>query len=129
LPCHDRSKGMKNQIIIALYFITFLIALRSISAVEQQTAQTMNMVLPVDHQNAHKQLHSKMVNAVPAPQDQREVELPADVIEAEYTLGPLHFKVRVSKPPAKEKYKFPAVLLLHRGNTFELGDRQMTQVC
>ena len=116
---------MKNQIIITLFFITLLVALRSTSAVEQQTAQTTDAAKALKQQEARKDFSGRLVKTSPRPHEQKEVEVPADSIEVEYTFGPFHLKAWVNKPPAKEKYKYPAMLLLHGGNTFEVDDAEI----
>jgi formylglycine-generating enzyme required for sulfatase activity/dienelactone hydrolase len=77
--------------------------------------------LSEDYAQARGRFQSKLVRKGPSPQPWSPLKPPAGVTEVEYPSGELRLKAWVNRP-ADEKRKHPAVLYLHGGFAFDLGD-------
>lgn len=79
-----------------------------------------------DYATARKHFQTKLMRVGPSPQKWSALTLPADVTEVEYPSGPLKLKAWLNRPQTGSK-KHPAVLFLHGGHSFSIGDWEMSQ--
>jgi dipeptidyl aminopeptidase/acylaminoacyl peptidase len=81
-----------------------------------------------DYAKARKRFHTKLLRKRPAPyQNCAPTKPPLGVSEIDFPSGTLRLKAWVSRPPADNHRKFPAVLFLHGGFCFDFSDWQVTQ--
>jgi dipeptidyl aminopeptidase/acylaminoacyl peptidase len=80
-----------------------------------------------DYADARKRFHTKLVRRGPAPQDWSPRKLPAGVAEVEYASSPWRLRAWVNRPSGGDHRRYPTVLFLHGGNSFDLGDWQTSQ--
>lgn len=83
-------------------------------------------IQPEDYAQARSRFRTKLLRKDRAPQEWSPVKPPAGVIEIEYLSGELHLKAWVNRP-ADDSRKYPAVLFLHGGFNFEMGDWEQTK--
>src|SRR5262249_1518268 len=81
---------------------------------------------PEDYAEARSRFQTKLVRKGPSPQSAPPVKPPAGVTEIEYTSGELRLKAWVNRP-ADDQRKHPAVLFLHGGFAFGMGDWVQTR--
>jgi formylglycine-generating enzyme required for sulfatase activity len=74
-----------------------------------------------DYAQARSRFRTKLVRKGPAPQGSSPLEPPAGVTEVEYVSGELRLKAWMNRPMDQTR-KYPAVLYLHGGFAFDLGD-------
>ncbi len=79
-----------------------------------------------DYAQARSRFQTKLVRKGPSPQGWSPVRPPAGVSEIEYASGELRLKAWVNRP-ADEKRQHPAVLFLHGGFAFGMGDWEQTK--
>jgi acetyl esterase/lipase len=79
-----------------------------------------------DYAQARSRFQTKLVRKGPSPQGWTPTKPPEGVSEVEYPSGELRLKAWVSRP-VNENRKFPAVLFLHGGFYFGLGDWKETK--
>jgi dipeptidyl aminopeptidase/acylaminoacyl peptidase len=79
-----------------------------------------------DYAQARGQFQTKLVRKGPSPQPAPPVKPPAGVSEIEYPSGELRLKAWVNRP-ADENRPHPAVLFLHGGFAFGIGDWDQTK--
>jgi formylglycine-generating enzyme required for sulfatase activity/dienelactone hydrolase len=79
-----------------------------------------------DYARARAGFQTKLVRKGPAPQGWFPLKPPDGVSETEYTSGELRLKAWVNRP-ADEKRKHPAVVFLHGGFAFGMGDWDQTK--
>jgi len=79
-----------------------------------------------DYAQARRQFQTKLVRKGPSPQSAPPIKPPAGVSEIEYASGALRLKAWINRP-ADEKIKRPAVLFLHGGFAFGMGDWEQTK--
>lgn len=81
-----------------------------------------------DYAAARKQFRPHLVKQAPAPQPWDPVEVPQDARELGFESGGLHLTAWISSDAANHATApRPAVLFLHGGFAFDLGDWQMTR--
>src|SRR5262245_32772159 len=81
---------------------------------------------PEDYAQARSRFRTKLVRKGPSPQPAPPVKPPAGVSEVEYASGDLRLKAWVNRA-ADEKRRRPAVLFLHGGFAFGMGDWEQTR--
>lgn len=80
-----------------------------------------------DYAEARKRFHTNLLRRGPSPDEWQPVNLPAGVTEVHYVSGPLHLRAWVNRPAAGDHRRYPAVLFLHGGYSFDLRDWQASQ--
>jgi formylglycine-generating enzyme required for sulfatase activity len=78
-------------------------------------------VLDEDYAQARSRFRTKLVRKGPAPQGWSPLKPPVGVTEVEYVSGELRLKAWMNRP-MDQTGKYPAVLYLHGGFAFDLGD-------
>ena len=79
-----------------------------------------------DYAQARLRFHTRLMRKGPAPQSWKPVKPPAGVSEIEYPSGDLRLKAWVNRP-ADETHRYPAVLFLHGGFSFDTSDWDETK--
>jgi formylglycine-generating enzyme required for sulfatase activity/pimeloyl-ACP methyl ester carboxylesterase len=79
-----------------------------------------------DYVQARARFQTKLLRKGPSPQGWTPTKPPEGVSEVEFPSGELHLKAWVNRP-ADEGRKYPAVLYLHGGFSFDLGDWNQTK--
>jgi pimeloyl-ACP methyl ester carboxylesterase len=79
-----------------------------------------------DYAKARKHFQTRLLRVGPSPQKWGPLNLPPGVTEVEYPSGSLRLKAWISHAEAGKK-KYPAVLFLHGGHSFSVGDWEMSQ--
>jgi len=79
-----------------------------------------------DYAQARGRFRTKLLRKGPSPQPWSPVKPPAGVTEVKYLSGELRLKAWVNRP-ADERRQYPAVLFLHGGFAFDLGDWDQTK--
>jgi acetyl esterase/lipase len=79
-----------------------------------------------DYAQARGRFHTKLLRKGPSPQGWKPIKPPEGVTEVEYSSGELRLKAWVNRP-ADQSRKYPAVLFLHGGFAFDLGDWDQTK--
>jgi formylglycine-generating enzyme required for sulfatase activity len=79
-----------------------------------------------DYAQARSRFRTKLVRKGPSPQGWRPTKPPEGVSEIEYVSGELRLKAWVNHPTDQTR-KYPAVLYLHGGFSFDLGDWDQTK--
>jgi dienelactone hydrolase len=74
-----------------------------------------------DYARARSQFQTKLLRRGPSPQRWSPVQPPAGVTEIEYRSGDLRLKAWVNRPEQTTR-RYPAVLYLHGGFAFGMGD-------
>jgi len=116
-----------------LFALTFMNSSPTLRAQSPDTPGQRPSFVPLvqvqtqDYSVARKEFHTKLLRKGQAPQAWKPLDLPEGVAEIEYSSGGLRLKAWVNRPPANDKHKRPAVLFLHGGHAFDLGDWQMSQ--
>src|SRR5258707_13822768 len=80
-----------------------------------------------DYAKARARFRTKLLRKSPAPQNWTPLTPPAGVTQVEFPSGPLHLKAWVNRPAADDHHTYPAVLFLHGGFAFDLGDWKASQ--
>src|SRR5262249_51721222 len=83
-------------------------------------------ILDEDYAQARSRFRTKLVRKGPAPQGWTPTKPPEGVSEVEYVSGELRLKAWVNRPTDQAR-KHPAVLYLHGGFSFDLGDWEQTK--
>jgi dienelactone hydrolase len=79
-----------------------------------------------DYAQARSRFQTKLLRKGPSPQGWTPTKPPEGVSEVEYASGELRLKAWVNRPTDQTR-KFPAVLFLHGGFSFDLGDWDQTK--
>ena len=79
-----------------------------------------------DYAQARSRFRTKLVRKGPSPQGWTPTKPPEGVSEVEYVSGELRLKAWVNRPTDQTR-KYPAVLYLHGGFSFDLGDWDQTK--
>src|SRR5258708_35261315 len=79
-----------------------------------------------DYIEARRHFQPNLLRPGPAPQKWTQLSPPTGVKEIEYPSGPLKLKAWLNSPATNDK-KHPAVLFLHGGQAFSMGDWEMAQ--
>lgn len=109
-----------------------LICFCGIAIAQQQQQQQLPDLHPLvaiqneDYTKARQHFQTKLLRSGPAPQKWNPLTVPPGASEVEYPSGSLKLKAWIN-PPEDPKTKHAAVLFLHGGHAFELGDWQMSQ--
>ncbi|HUJ31356.1 MAG TPA: prolyl oligopeptidase family serine peptidase [Candidatus Acidoferrum sp.] len=80
-----------------------------------------------DYAKARRAFHTKLLRQGPAPQSWHPLTPPAGAFEVEYLSGVLRLKAWMHRPTSSDKRRYPAILFLHGGHAFGMGDWQDTQ--
>jgi formylglycine-generating enzyme required for sulfatase activity len=83
-------------------------------------------ILDEDYAQARSRFRTKLVRKGPAPQGWTPTKPSEGVSEVEYASGELRLKAWVNRPTDQDR-KHPAVLYLHGGFSFDLGDWEQTK--
>src|SRR5262249_40398988 len=83
-------------------------------------------ILDEDYAQARSRFRTKLVRKGPSPQGWTPTKPPEGVSEVEYASGELRLKAWVNRPTDQAR-KYPAVLYLHGGFSFDLGDWEQTK--
>jgi dipeptidyl aminopeptidase/acylaminoacyl peptidase len=120
---------MRTQLLVAVFLGCQLAAAQQPNT-QQPTAQPdfrpLVAIQEEDYAKARQHFQTTLLRSGPAPQKWSPVSPPAGVIEVEYPSGPLKLKAWVNQPDSSKK-KYPAVLFLHGGHSFSIGDWEMSQ--
>src|SRR5262245_51523773 len=79
-----------------------------------------------DYAQARLRFRTKLLRKGPSPQGWAALKPPAGVTEIEYPSGELRLKAWMNRP-ADETRKYPAVLFLHGGFAYGMGDWEQTK--
>jgi formylglycine-generating enzyme required for sulfatase activity len=79
-----------------------------------------------DYAEARSRFQTKLVRKGPSPQPWTPIKPPQGVSEVMYPSGDLRLKAWVNRP-ANENRKYPAVLFLHGGFSFDMSDWEQTK--
>jgi formylglycine-generating enzyme required for sulfatase activity len=79
-----------------------------------------------EYTQARSRFQTKLVRKGPSPQGWTPTKPPEGVSEVEYPSGELRLKAWVNRPTDQNR-KYPAVLFLHGGFSFDLGDWDQTK--
>lgn len=88
---------------------------------------TLVAVQNQDYAKARRTFHTKLLRQGPAPQSWKPLTPPAGIAEVEYPSGALRLKAWVNRPAMGDKRRYPAVLFLHGGHGFDMGDWEASQ--
>jgi len=100
-----------------------------VCAQQPQTPPDFHPLVAIQHEDyakARKHFQTKLLRVGPSPQKWNEITPPSGVTEVVYSSGPLKLKAWLSRPEAARR-KYPAVLFLHGGHSFSMGDWEMSQ--
>jgi formylglycine-generating enzyme required for sulfatase activity/pimeloyl-ACP methyl ester carboxylesterase len=80
----------------------------------------------IDYAKARSSFRTKLIRNSPSPQESSAITLPQGIKEIKYKSGGLQLKAWINLPP-DEKQKRPAILYLHGGFAFGIGDWEQTK--
>jgi dipeptidyl aminopeptidase/acylaminoacyl peptidase len=116
-----------KKLLAALALIGALAPIGSSHA--QQNQPDFRPQVAAEHQDyvkARAHFHTRLLRAGPAPQPYKPLSVPDGVAEVRYPSAPLMLKAWIYKPEGTQG-RLPAVLFLHGGHAFDMGDWQTAQ--
>jgi dipeptidyl aminopeptidase/acylaminoacyl peptidase len=79
-----------------------------------------------DYAKARAHFHTRLLRVGPSPQSYKPLSIPAGVDEIVYASAPFALKAWLYRP-ASARGRLPAVLFLHGGHAFDMGDWETAQ--